>query len=44
MPGYIVVQLIGASLAALFLHEVIKVSAKLGSNYVAPGYAGWQGT
>ena len=43
VPGYIVVQLIGASLAALFLHEVIKVSAKLGSNYVAPGYAGWQG-
>jgi len=43
VPGYIIVQLIGASLAALFLHEVIKVSAKLGSNYVAPGYAGWQG-
>ena len=43
VPGYIVVQLIGASLAALFLHEVIKVSAKFGSNYVAAGYAGWQG-
>ena len=43
VPGYIVVQLIGASLAALFLHEVIKVSAKYGSNYVAPGYANWQG-
>jgi len=43
VPGYIVVQLAGASLAALFLHEVIDVSAKLGSNYVAPGYDGWQG-
>jgi aquaporin Z len=36
------VQLIGASLAALFLHEVIKVSAKYGSNYPAHGYSGWQ--
>ena len=42
VPGYIVVQLIGASLAALFLHEVIKVSAKYGSNYPASGYSGWQ--
>ncbi len=42
VPGYIVVQLIGASLAALFLHEVIKVSAKFGSNYPASGYSGWQ--
>ena len=43
VPGYIIVQLIGASLAALFLHEVVKVSAKFGSNYVAHGYSGWQG-
>jgi aquaporin Z len=42
VPGYIVVQLIGASLAALFLHEVIKVSAKYGSNYPAGGYGNWQ--
>ncbi len=42
MPGYVVVQLAGASLAALFLHEVIKVSAKFGSNYPASGYSGWQ--
>ena len=42
VPGYIVVQLIGASLAALFLHEVIKVSAKYGSNYPAGGYSNWQ--
>jgi aquaporin Z len=42
VPGYVVVQLIGASLAALFLHEVIKVSAKFGSNYPAGGYSSWQ--
>jgi aquaporin Z len=42
VPGYVVVQLIGASLAALFLHEVIKVSAKFGSNYPAHGFSGWQ--
>ena len=36
VPGYIVVQLIGATLAALFLHEVIDVSATYGSNYPAP--------
>ncbi|HEX4526975.1 MAG TPA: aquaporin [Gaiellaceae bacterium] len=42
VPGYIIVQLVGASLAALFLHEVIKVSAKFGSNYPASGYSGWQ--
>jgi aquaporin Z len=43
VPGYIVVQLAGASLAALFLRGVVDVSATLGSNYVAPGYSGWQG-
>jgi aquaporin Z len=43
VPGYIVVQLIGATLAALFLHWVIDVSAVSGSNYVASGYSGWQG-
>jgi aquaporin Z len=42
VPGYIVVQLIGASLAALFLHEVIKVSAKFGSNYPAHSFSNWQ--
>ena len=42
VPGYIVVQLIGASLAALFLHEVIKVSAKFGSNYPAQSFSNWQ--
>jgi aquaporin Z len=39
VPGYIVVQLAGATLAALFLRAVINVSAKYGSNYPAPGYS-----
>jgi aquaporin Z len=39
VPGYIVVQLIGATLAALFLHAVINVSARYGSNYPASGYS-----
>lgn len=39
VPGYIIVQLIGASLAALVLREVITVSAKYGSNYPAAGYS-----
>ncbi len=40
VPGYIVVQLIGASLAALFLHAVINVSATYGSNYPSASYSG----
>jgi aquaporin Z len=43
VPGYVIVQLIGATLAALFVHEVVKVSAKYGSNYTANGYSNWQG-
>jgi aquaporin Z len=39
VPGYIIVQLGGATLAALFLHAVIDVSAKFGSNYPASGYS-----
>src|SRR4051812_34509610 len=39
VPGYIVVQLLGATLAALFLHAVIDVSAKYGSNYPASSYS-----
>jgi aquaporin Z len=42
VPGYIVVQLIGATVAALFLRAVIKVSAKFGSNYPAHGFSNWQ--
>src|SRR5271167_686327 len=39
VPGYIVVQLIGATLAALFLRSVVNVSAMYGSNYPAHGYS-----
>lgn len=39
VPGYIVVQLIGATLAAWFLQAVIGVSAMYGSNYPAPNYS-----
>ncbi len=39
VPGYIIVQLAGATLAALFLHAVINVSAMYGSNYPAHGYS-----
>src|SRR5438445_9063921 len=39
VPGYVVVQLVGALLAALVLHAVINVSAQYGSNYPAHGYS-----
>jgi len=39
VPGYIVVQLIGATLAAVVLHGVITVSAKYGGNYPAPTHS-----
>jgi aquaporin Z len=39
VPGYVVVQLAGATLAALFLKHVIDVSATFGSNYPAVGYS-----
>jgi aquaporin Z len=42
VPGYIIVQLAGATVAALFLRAVIEVSAKYGSNYPATGYDAWQ--
>ena len=40
VPGYIVVQLIGATLAVLFLRAVIDVSGTYGSNYAATGILG----
>jgi len=43
VPGYIVAQLLGATLAALFLRAVINVSASYGSNYVAHGYSNMAG-
>ena len=39
VPGYIVAQLAGATLAALVLQSIINVSAKYGSNYPAHGYS-----
>src|ERR1700724_1058217 len=39
VPGYIVVQLAGATLAALILHAIVNVSAMYGSNYPAHGYS-----
>ncbi len=39
VPGYIVVQLAGAALAAWFLQAVVNVSATFGSNYPAPSYS-----
>ena len=41
VPGYIVVQLAGAALAAGFLSLVIRVSASYGSNYPADGWSDW---
>jgi aquaporin Z len=39
VPGYIVVQLAGAALAAWFLQAVVHVSASFGSNYPAGSYS-----
>jgi aquaporin Z len=39
VPGYIVVQLAGATLAALFLHAVLNVSSTYGSNYPSAAYS-----
>jgi aquaporin Z len=41
VPGYIVVQLVGAAVAALFLQWVIAVSATYGSNYPAASFGSW---
>jgi aquaporin Z len=40
VPGYVVVQLGGAALAAWFLQAVIHVSATYGSNYPAASFSG----
>jgi len=42
VPGYVVVQLLGATLAALLLWGVVDVSAKYGGNYPASGYSDWR--
>ncbi len=43
VPGYILVQLIGATLAALLLRWAVDVSATFGSSYVAHGYSEGRG-
>jgi aquaporin Z len=40
VPGYVVVQLGGAALAAWFLQAVVHVSATYGSNYPAANFSG----
>jgi aquaporin Z len=40
VPGYVLMQLGGAALAAWFLQAVVHVSASFGSNYPAPGFSG----
>ena len=42
VPGYVIVQLIGATLASLVLWGVVDVSAKYGGNYPASGYSDWR--
>jgi aquaporin Z len=39
VPGYVVAQLAGATIAALVLHWLINVSALYGANYPAGGYS-----
>jgi len=39
VPGYVVVQLLGATLAAWFLQATVHVSATYGSNYPASGFS-----
>lgn len=42
VPGYVVVQLLGATFAAWILQPIIGVSASFGSNYPAEGYSSFQ--
>jgi aquaporin Z len=42
VPGYIVVQLLGATLACLFLFAVFGNVEHLGATLPGPGYADWQ--
>jgi aquaporin Z len=42
VPGYIVIQLIGASLACVFLLAVFGNIQHLGATLPGPGYANWQ--
>jgi len=42
VPGYILIQLIGATLACLFLEAVFGNVQHLGATLPGPGYANWQ--
>ena len=42
LPGYVLAQLIGATLACLFLYAVFGNAQHLGATLPGPGYAGWQ--
>src|SRR5271165_4742155 len=42
VPGYIIIQLIGATLACLFLDAVFGNIQHLGATLPGPGYANWQ--
>ncbi len=42
IPGYVVIQLIGATLACLFLYAVFGNVGHLGATLPGPGYANWQ--
>jgi aquaporin Z len=42
LPGYVLIQLIGATLACLFLYAVFGNVQHLGATLPGPGYANWQ--
>ena len=42
VPGYIIVQLLGATLACLFLRAVFGNVQHLGATLPGPGYENWQ--
>ncbi len=42
VPGYIIIQLVGATLACLFLYAVFGNVQHLGATLPGPGYANWQ--
>lgn len=42
LPGYIIIQLLGATLACLFLDAVFGNVQHLGATLPGPGYANWQ--
>jgi aquaporin Z len=42
LPGYVLIQLVGATLACLFLYAVFGNAQHLGATLPGPGYANWQ--